>query len=72
MLAQEISGPWVYVIWNGLSSCLGQVIYPGKLTYADSFRIGLIGHLFVPDFIHLLTCIEETCYEMKLQLPLEQ
>ena len=50
----------------------GQVIYPGKVTKADCFRIGNIGHLFPSDMHHLLTCIKEVCAEMNVKLPLEQ
>ena len=49
----------------------GQVIYPGKVTKADCFRIGNIGHLFPSDMEHLLVCIKEVCEEMQLKLPLE-
>ncbi|XP_078001341.1 bifunctional phosphonoacetaldehyde hydrolase/aminoethylphosphonate transaminase-like [Glandiceps talaboti] len=48
----------------------GQVIYPGKKTTVDSFRIGNIGHLFPEDMMKLLQCIEEVCAEMEISLPL--
>ncbi|XP_033104399.1 2-aminoethylphosphonate--pyruvate transaminase-like [Anneissia japonica] len=48
----------------------GQVIYPGKLTKKDCFRIGNIGHLFPEDMCHLLDCIEVVCEEMGIPLPL--
>lgn len=35
------------------------IIYPGKLTTVDTFRIGCIGDLKKSDFTHLLTAIEE-------------
>ncbi|XP_072023901.1 2-aminoethylphosphonate--pyruvate transaminase-like [Amphiura filiformis] len=50
----------------------GQVIYPGKVTKANCFRIGNIGHLFPEDMRLLLTCIREVCYEMGITLPLEK
>ncbi len=48
-----------------------QVIYPGKVTKADCFRIGNIGHLFPEDMEHLLSCIKEVCSDMSMTLPLE-
>jgi len=52
-------------------SNLGQVIYPGKVTKADCFRIGNIGHLFPSDMEHLLKCIKDVCMEMNVKLPLK-
>eukprot|EP00047_Mylnosiga_fluctuans_P002180 m.223510 g.223510 ORF g.223510 m.223510 type:complete len:395 (-) comp10933_c0_seq1:44-1228(-) len=48
------------------------VIYPGKVTQADCFRIGSIGHLFPDDVRGLLAAIKEVCAEMNLPLPLAQ
>ena len=42
----------------------GYVIYPGKLTVADSFRIGCIGHVFETDIRGALAAIEEVLNEM--------
>ncbi len=42
----------------------GYVIYPGKLTVADSFRIGCIGHLDGDDMHGALAAVEETLREM--------
>jgi 2-aminoethylphosphonate-pyruvate transaminase len=42
----------------------GYVIYPGKLTVADSFRIGCIGRLGEPEMLGALAAIEETMQEM--------
>jgi len=42
----------------------GYVIYPGKLTVADSFRIGCIGHLGENDMKGALKAIAETLDEM--------
>ncbi len=47
----------------------GFVIYPGKVTKADCFRIGHIGHLFPADTEALLAAIGEVCSEMKLAMP---
>ncbi|RJP28557.1 MAG: 2-aminoethylphosphonate--pyruvate transaminase [Candidatus Omnitrophota bacterium] len=45
-----------------------QVIYPGKVSNADCFRIGNIGRIFEPDVRILLACIRETLLEMNIQL----
>ena len=52
-------------------SDMNMVIYPGKVTEADSFRIGNIGDLHPKDMTELLDCIEKVCQEMGLSLPLE-
>ena len=51
-------------------SDMNMVIYPGKVTEADSFRIGNIGDLHPSDMTELLDCIEKVCEEMGLPLPL--
>lgn len=50
---------------------LDQVIYPGKVTNADSFRIGSIGDLHAEDMEHLLVCIKQVLESMQVQLPLD-
>lgn len=40
----------------------GFVIYPGKVTGIDSFRIGTIGHVFPEDIDRLIIAIEESMY----------
>jgi 2-aminoethylphosphonate-pyruvate transaminase len=47
------------------------VIYPGKVTQADCFRIGSIGHLFPSDVEGLLAAIKEVCADMNIPLPLK-
>ena len=42
----------------------GYVIYPGKVSNADCFRIGCIGRLFPADFMALLAAIREVKIEM--------
>ena len=42
----------------------GYVIYPGKLTVADSFRIGCIGRLGEPEMRGALAAIKQTMQEM--------
>jgi 2-aminoethylphosphonate-pyruvate transaminase len=43
----------------------GFLIYPGKLTKADSFRIGCIGALDRGDFLELLVAIEDALTELR-------
>jgi 2-aminoethylphosphonate-pyruvate transaminase len=37
----------------------GFVIYPGKISQAETFRIGTIGHVFPRDFARLVECMAE-------------
>jgi 2-aminoethylphosphonate-pyruvate transaminase len=46
----------------------GLVIYPGKLSKVNAFRIGNIGHLFPADFKTLVAAIEEILEEESIQL----
>jgi 2-aminoethylphosphonate-pyruvate transaminase len=46
----------------------GFVIYPGKVSNADCFRIGSIGRLFVADMTALLSAIETTIAEMGVRV----
>lgn len=50
------------VFYNALNA-KGYVIYPGKVSNADCFRIGNIGRIFEPDVRDLLRAIEETLRE---------
>jgi 2-aminoethylphosphonate-pyruvate transaminase len=47
----------------------GMVIYPGKLTEVDCFRIGNIGRIFESDINSLLTAIKATLLEMNVTIP---
>ncbi len=47
----------------------GYVIYPGKVTQANCFRIGHIGHLFPKDTEALITAIGEVVADMNLTMP---
>ena len=47
----------------------GYVIYPGKVSKADCFRIGTIGHIFPEDIRALLGAIRETLREMDVEMP---
>jgi len=47
----------------------GFVIYPGKVSDADCFRIGTIGHLFPDDFRSLLAAIRRTLDAMQIEVP---
>jgi 2-aminoethylphosphonate-pyruvate transaminase len=44
------------------------VIYPGKVSDADCFRIGNIGRIFEADVKALLAAIAETITEMDVKL----
>ena len=46
---------------------LGFVIYPGKLTVAESFRIGCIGQLYEPDMRNALAAIKYTLETMAVE-----
>ncbi len=48
----------------------GKVVYPGKVSSADCFRIGNIGDLYPDDMRALTAAIQETLVEMGLALPL--
>jgi 2-aminoethylphosphonate-pyruvate transaminase len=47
----------------------GYVIYPGKVSSTDCFRIGNIGCLFECDIHALLAAIPMTLNEMDIELP---
>ena len=47
----------------------GYVIYPGKLSHADCFRIGHIGRLDASDVTSLMAAIAKTLREMKIPMP---
>jgi 2-aminoethylphosphonate-pyruvate transaminase len=49
--------------YDALKDC-GYVIYPGKLTVADSFRIGCIGALNADQMRSLIVCIRNILAEM--------
>jgi 2-aminoethylphosphonate-pyruvate transaminase len=53
--------------YEGLSD-QGYVIYPGKLSHADCFRIGNIGHISPSDVRALLAAIATTLDEMEVTL----
>ena len=46
----------------------GFAIYPGKLTKADSFRVGCIGHLFKDDMKAAVEAVRAVLEEMKISL----
>jgi 2-aminoethylphosphonate-pyruvate transaminase len=47
----------------------GYLIYPGKLTVADSFRIGCIGRLTEAEMRGALNAIRATLDEMGVRVP---
>jgi 2-aminoethylphosphonate-pyruvate transaminase len=50
----------------------GMIIYPGKLTTVETFRIGTIGRLFEADIAQLLHAIEDTLRSMCCAVPLDR
>ncbi|MFT7643463.1 MAG: 2-aminoethylphosphonate-pyruvate transaminase [Pirellulaceae bacterium] len=44
------------------------VIYPGKVSKADTFRIGNIGHVFPEDIEQLIAAVRETVIELDIKL----
>ena len=40
----------------------GFVIYPGKVSDADCFRIGNIGEIYPDDILRLINAISNSCY----------
>ena len=51
---------------------LGIVIYPGKLTEADCFRVGSIGRMFERDMVHLTSSVKIALEEQGVALPVAQ
>ena len=64
-----------YVGYDSVStviiSFIGQCIYPGKVTDADTFRVGNIGHLFAEDMKHLVECIKKVLIRMDVRIPVQ-
>jgi 2-aminoethylphosphonate-pyruvate transaminase len=50
-------------------SDLGMVIYPGKLTAVECFRLGNIGDLFADDMEAMLSATARVLAEMNIPLP---
>ena len=53
--------------YNSLSD-KGFLIYPGKLTVADTFRIGCIGHLNEKDMKDAIIAVENTLKDLNIKL----
>ena len=51
-----------FMQFYGLLKEKGFVIYPGKVTGIDSFRIGTIGHVFPEDIDRLIVAVERSMY----------
>jgi 2-aminoethylphosphonate-pyruvate transaminase len=45
---------------------LGFLVYPGKVSHADCFRIGTIGHIFPADIDALVAAISRVLAEMQV------
>ena len=54
--------------YRGLSD-RGFIIYPGKLTQAETFRIATIGRIFESDIARLLDAVKESLQEMGVKVP---
>lgn len=50
----------------------GMIIYPGKLTKVDTFRIGTVGRLFDTDIAQLVHAIADVLTDMNCALPLDR
>jgi 2-aminoethylphosphonate-pyruvate transaminase len=50
----------------------GMIIYPGKLTRVDTFRIGTIGRLFTSDIEQLLAAIRLSLVDLGCALPISR
>lgn len=48
----------------------GQVIYQGKLSDTNCFRIGIIGQFYLEDIENLLNAIKEALEEMGIIVPI--
>jgi 2-aminoethylphosphonate-pyruvate transaminase len=80
-LAESVQGPiistWHYPAdeafdFAGFYTALsdrGFVIYPGKVTAADVFRVGSVGRLHAEDFAGLLAAMRDVLEQMGVQLP---
>ncbi len=78
LLAEEVQAPIIVTFlmpstpgfdfgrfYDGLAE-RGFVIYPGKLTVADSFRIGCIGRIGASEMRQALAAIKATLTEMEV------
>ena len=54
--------------FNNALSNKGFLIYPGKLTVAETFRVGCIGNLNSKDMYDALKAIKETIKELNIKL----
>ena len=58
-------GGWDFDVFYGKLNERGFVIYPGKVSQTDCFRIGHIGRIFAEDTRALVQAVDEVCREMK-------
>lgn len=56
---------WSFTAFYNKLNDRGFVIYPGKVSQADCFRIGHIGRIFKEDSERLAQAIDDVCKEMK-------
>jgi 2-aminoethylphosphonate-pyruvate transaminase len=50
----------------------GMIVYPGKLTQRNTFRIGTIGRLFPADIVQLLDAIRNSLSFLGCRIPVKQ
>lgn len=58
-------------LYNSLEK-RGFVIYPGKTTKVDSFRLGTIGRMYPHDIEQCVSAVEAVLREMRVTLPITQ
>jgi 2-aminoethylphosphonate-pyruvate transaminase len=58
---------WDFDRFYNILASKGCIIYPGKLTKVDSFRIGTIGHIFPENIEYLLDCIADAVFDLGVQ-----
>lgn len=63
---------WDFEAFYTKLAARGCVIYPGKLTKAECFRLGNIGRMFPTDIEHVLGAIRLSLAEMGVSLPVKQ
>ena len=65
-------GRWDFARFYDELAALGIVIYPGKLTTAECFRLGTIGRIFPQDVQIALLAIRDVLARMGVALPVTQ
>ena len=53
---------WTFEAFYARLKARGFVLYPGKISEADCFRVGTIGHVFPADFDRLVAAVRDSEY----------